>query len=97
MDRGAWWGTVHGAAKSWTQLSDLTFTFKALASRTASSPEMGTGEMTAQWRRGRGHALTTSTDATVTEDGRALGQRNLRSRCRKDFLTSPLSLKLVTL
>jgi len=22
MDRGAWWGTVHGVAKSWTQLSD---------------------------------------------------------------------------
>ena len=22
MDRGAWWDTVHGLAKSWTQLSD---------------------------------------------------------------------------
>ena len=22
MDRGAWWATVHGAAKSWTQLKD---------------------------------------------------------------------------
>ena len=22
MDGGAWWATVHGAAKSWTQLSD---------------------------------------------------------------------------
>ena len=27
MDRGAWWATVHGVAKSWTRLSDLTFTF----------------------------------------------------------------------
>ena len=27
MDRGAWWGTVHWVAKSWTQLSDFTFTF----------------------------------------------------------------------
>ena len=27
MDREAWWATVHGPAKSWTQLSDLTFTF----------------------------------------------------------------------
>ena len=27
MDRGAWWATVHGVAKSWTQLSDFTFTF----------------------------------------------------------------------
>ena len=24
MDRGAWWATVHGVAKNWTQLSNLT-------------------------------------------------------------------------
>jgi len=27
MDRGPWWATVHGAAKSWTGLSDFTLTF----------------------------------------------------------------------
>ena len=27
MDGGAWWATVHGVTKSWTQLSDFTFTF----------------------------------------------------------------------
>ena len=27
MDRGAWWGAVHGVAKSRTRLSDFTFTF----------------------------------------------------------------------
>ena len=27
MDEGAWWAAVHGVAKSWTQLSDFTFTF----------------------------------------------------------------------
>ena len=27
MDGGAWWVAVHGVAKSWTQLSDFTFTF----------------------------------------------------------------------
>ena len=27
MDGGAWWVTVHGVAKSRTQLSDFTFTF----------------------------------------------------------------------
>ena len=26
MDAGAWWATVHGVAKSWTRLSDFTFT-----------------------------------------------------------------------
>ena len=27
MDRRAWWAAVHGVAKSWTQLSNFTFTF----------------------------------------------------------------------
>ena len=27
MDRGAWWATVHGVPKSWTQLSDFHFSF----------------------------------------------------------------------
>ena len=26
MDRGGWWVTVHGVAKSWTRLSDLART-----------------------------------------------------------------------
>ena len=26
MDGGAWWAAVHGVPKSWTQLSDFTFT-----------------------------------------------------------------------
>ena len=28
MDGGAWWAAVHGVAKSWTRLSDFTFTFR---------------------------------------------------------------------
>ena len=27
MDGGAWWAAVHGVARSWTGLSDFTFTF----------------------------------------------------------------------
>ena len=27
MDRGAWWATVHGVAKSWARLSDLTLLY----------------------------------------------------------------------
>ena len=27
MDGGAWWATGHRVTKSWTQLSDFTFTF----------------------------------------------------------------------
>ena len=30
MDGGAWWATVHGVAKSWTRLSDFTFTMLLL-------------------------------------------------------------------
>ena len=30
MDRGAWWATVHGVAKSRTRLSDFTFTFRVV-------------------------------------------------------------------
>ena len=26
MEGGAWWATVHGVTKSWTRLSDFTFT-----------------------------------------------------------------------
>ena len=41
MDGGAWWAAVHGVAKSWTRLSDFTFTFhfcaleKALATHSS--------------------------------------------------------------
>ena len=28
MGGGAYWAAVHGVAKSWTQLSDFTFTFQ---------------------------------------------------------------------
>ena len=38
MDRGAWWATVHGVVKSWTQLSNThththtyTHTYKLMA------------------------------------------------------------------
>ena len=27
MDGGTWWAAVHGVTKSWTRLSDFTFTF----------------------------------------------------------------------
>ena len=30
MERGAWWATVHGVAKSRTRLSDFTFTIGQL-------------------------------------------------------------------
>ena len=46
MDGGAWWAAVHGVAKSWTQLSDFTFTshFHAL------EKEMATHSFVLAWR-----------------------------------------------
>ena len=42
MDRGAWWATVHGVAKSRTRLSDFTFIFHfhALEEEMATHPSV---------------------------------------------------------
>ena len=46
MDGGAWYAAVHGVAKSWTQLSDFTFTFQLHASER----EMATHSSILAWR-----------------------------------------------
>ena len=46
MDGGAWWATVHGVAKSWTQLSYFTFTFHSHALE----EEMATHSTVLAWR-----------------------------------------------
>ena len=46
MDGGAWWGTVHGVAKSWTWLSDFTVTFHLHAL----DKEMATHSSVLAWR-----------------------------------------------
>ena len=52
VDKGAWWAAIHGVMKSWTGLSDFTFTFyfNALEKETATYSSVlawripGTGE-----------------------------------------------------
>ena len=46
MDGGAWWAIVHGVAKSWTRLSDFTFTFHFHALE----KEMATHSTILAWR-----------------------------------------------
>ena len=46
MDGGAWWAAVHGVARSWTQLSDFTFTFHFHAQE----KEMATHSSVLAWR-----------------------------------------------
>ena len=46
MDRGAWWAMVHEVTKSWTRLSDFTFTFHFRALEKA----MATHSRTLAWK-----------------------------------------------
>ena len=46
VDGGAWWAAVHGVAKSWTWLSDFTFTFHFHALE----KEMATHSSVLTWR-----------------------------------------------
>ena len=46
MDGGAWWAAVRGVAKSWTRLSDFTFTFHFHALE----KEMATHSSVLAWR-----------------------------------------------
>ena len=46
MDRGAWWAAVNGVTKSWTRLSDFTFTFHFHALE----KEMATHSSVLAWR-----------------------------------------------
>ena len=46
MDKGAWWAAVHGVAKSWTRLSEFTFTFHCHALE----KEMATHSSVLAWR-----------------------------------------------
>ena len=46
MDGEAWWATVHGVTKSWTRLSDFTFTFHFHALE----KEMATYSSVLAWR-----------------------------------------------
>ena len=46
MGRGAWWAAVHGVVKSWTQLSNFTFTFHFHALE----KEMATHSSVLAWR-----------------------------------------------
>ena len=46
MDWGAWWAAVHGVAKTWTRLSDFTFSFHYHALE----KEMATHSSVLAWR-----------------------------------------------
>ena len=49
-DGGAWWGAVHGVAKSWTRPSDFTFTFHFHALEKGMATHSSVGESPLAWR-----------------------------------------------
>ena len=78
MDGGAWWAAVHGVARSWTRLSDFTFTFHFHALE----KEMATHSSVLAWRiPGRGSLVgcrlwgcteSDTTEATLQQQQQAL-------------------------
>ena len=67
MDGGAWWAAVHGVAKSWTRLSDFTFTFHFHALE----KEMATHSSVLAWRipgMGEPHGLPSMGSHRVRHD-----------------------------
>ena len=71
MDGGAWWVTVHGVAKSQTQLSDFTFTFCLVTTGTQ-----------CRWQH-QWHWLPSSGVSSDRDDGRSTMSV---SSCRPLFL-----------
>ena len=70
MDGGAWWAAVHEVTRSWTPLSDFTFTFHfhALEKEMATHPVFLPGESQGQGSlvgcRLWGHTELDTTEAT---------------------------------
>ena len=54
MDGRAWWAVVHGVVKSWTRLSDFTFTFNfhALAKEMATHSSVLAWGIPGMWEYG---------------------------------------------
>ena len=68
MGRGAWWAAVHGVEKSWTRLSDFTFTFHfhALEKKWQPTPVFLPGESQG-WQSLVGCRLWGRTESDTTE------------------------------
>ena len=86
MDGEAWWAAVHGVAKSWTGLSDFTFTFHFHALE----KEMATHSSVLAWRipgRGclAGCRLCGRTESDTTEVTAAAAKHG-NSETRRHFL-----------
>ena len=59
MDGGAWWATVHGAAKSWTQLSAWALTAGDLVDMRKSTSQVRTAIVVRQWSGSSGEEWVT--------------------------------------
>ena len=68
MDGGAWWAAAHGVVKSWTRLSNFTFTFMHWRRKWQPTPVFLPGESQGRWGlvgcRLWGHTELDTTEAT---------------------------------
>ena len=83
MDGGAWWAAVHGVPKSWTRLSDFTFTFHchALEKEMAAHSSIFTWEI--PWTEEPGGLESMGSKKSATE------QQQLNLRIDDSHLPSP--------
>ena len=59
MDGGAWWAAVHGVARSWTRLSDFTFSFHFHALEKEMAPHSSILAWRIPWTEEPGRLQTT--------------------------------------
>ena len=93
MDGGAWWASVHGVVKSWTRLSNFTFTFHFHALE----KEMATHSSVLAWRipgtgvpggcRLWGRTESDMTEATQQQQQQQLLPTSLLSLCKLNLTT----------
>ena len=88
MDRGAWWATVHGVAKSWTWLKQLNtsttlnYLLKTFFSRYSCTEIRTLHEF---FWRGRGHNLAHSKTPEGFGEPRHWGQTNVAPNSASPF------------
>ena len=96
MDGGAWWAAVHGVARSWTQLSDFTFTFHFHASE----KKMATHSSVLAWRipgTGEPGGLPSMGSHRVGHDWSDLAAAAAVFMCQSQFISPSFSLGVLLL
>ena len=86
MDRGAWWATVRGVAKRWTQLSDSHISYLAASGKPAKPHSKQTK-----------HSMPSKVSQNLLSSGRSKSQRRgKRFNSGLSFPSAELGITLKT-